>query len=552
MENSFNLPQPFRVPSRHRRKLRKRYALVLLILVILATGVAAQSIISLTIVSTANVVNTNITTSSGELVVITDSSFDASTICDATIIGTGTGLDWGDVQLGQTYDQFFCLGNIGTTDIPISITTDFNTDYGILTNDAPTSLSPGQFVLVDITWDVAITAPIGPVSFNINIDAINPVTPPLPCTVNCGPPVNPLGLFTNIVVIAMENQNYGDVIGSPAAPFINSLLPFSATIPNYHSFGATTPINGCSAGCYIALTSGSDLGVSNDYAPGSLTETSLMDQMVSAGLTWSAFCDNGCPRGADHFPFLGYASTQNSPNIHGDTGPNEPGFIAELNSATPANLIWLTPDDSENMHDNSVQSGDAYLQNLLIGSGSIASPMIGSVLASSVIQSGHALLMLWWDESSDTSGISANLFFGPMINPGFVSTANNYDEYATLHTIEANFGLAPLLNAASAPIMTDLFTQPAPPPTPTALTITASCSSTTLTINQQIDCSATATGGTAPYGFGWDLNNVTVLGVGPTISHIFTATGAYTINVAVSDSAIPIGLAQTSISITVT
>src|SRR5438093_9026108 len=56
--------------------------------------------------------------------------------------------------------------------------------------------------------------------------------------------------YDHIVIIAMENQNYGDVIGNSAAPFINSIVPFGAVIPNYHSYGATSSITGCSASCY--------------------------------------------------------------------------------------------------------------------------------------------------------------------------------------------------------------------------------------------------------------------------------------------------------------
>src|SRR6267143_1847390 len=53
------------------------------------------------------------------------------------------------------------------------------------------------------------------------------------------PAAAPAGLqFDHIVIIAMENQNYGSVIGSSSAPFINSLAAQGTTIPNYHSYGA--------------------------------------------------------------------------------------------------------------------------------------------------------------------------------------------------------------------------------------------------------------------------------------------------------------------------
>jgi len=81
------------------------------------------------------------------------------------------------------------------------------------------------------------------------------------------------------------------------------------------------------------------------------------------------FCEDGCPRGADHFPWIAYTSTWNncvtgsftstaarrghqetfstvSSSSNGNTA-----FINYLNTASPANYIWFTPSDSHNMHD---------------------------------------------------------------------------------------------------------------------------------------------------------------------------------------------------------
>src|SRR5437660_12288955 len=57
--------------------------------------------------------------------------------------------------------------------------------------------------------------------------------------------------FDHIVMIAMENQNYADVLGdgtpsgcpSSTAPFLCGLLPLGSTIPSYHSYciGSSDP-----------------------------------------------------------------------------------------------------------------------------------------------------------------------------------------------------------------------------------------------------------------------------------------------------------------------
>src|SRR5438093_4462178 len=155
--------------------------------------------------------------------------------------------------------------------------------------------------------------------------------------------------FDNIVVVAMENQNYADVMGtgtgSSNAPFIASMLTAGATIPNYHGYGAAgRSISGCSAGCYTAQISGSDQGISDGYSC-CINAATLMDKMASAGLSWQAYCESGCPRGNDHFPFTGFTSIANSPDIFDGSSVSTADFVAAANSATPPNLLWFTPTD---------------------------------------------------------------------------------------------------------------------------------------------------------------------------------------------------------------
>src|SRR5437879_13428848 len=104
--------------------------------------------------------------------------------------------------------------------------------------------------------------------------------------------------------------------------------------------------------------------------------------MQSAGLTSQAYCESGCPSGNDHFPCTGFASDTNSPNIFTSSSVSTTTLTAAANSANPPNLLWYTPTDNHNMHDNSISTGDAYLKSLLIGSGTPSNPPARSLLAS--------------------------------------------------------------------------------------------------------------------------------------------------------------------------
>jgi len=343
--------------------------------------------------------------------------------------------------------------------------------------------------------------------------------------------------FDHIVIIAMENQNYANVLGdgssagcpSGTAPFLCSMLPLSSTIPNYHSYGAGgfsgDSISGCSAACYTALISGDTQGVSDGYGC-CLSGTTLVDQMQSAGLTWQAYCESGCPRGNDHFPFTGFSSDANSPNVFAGSSVSTSTFIAAANSASPPNLLWYTPTDNHNMHDNSIQTGDSYLQQFLVGSSNIQSPASGSLLASSVFTSSsyRTLLYIWWDEYDP----SPNIILGSGAQKGFISQSNSYDEYASLHTVENNWGLAALGYASSAPTMSDVFGS-----TTTTLSPSFAVSPSTPVSGQTVTFIAAASGGTSPYSYSWNLAGTTK--TGNSVSQSFTS-GTYTTSLTVTDS----------------
>src|SRR5881398_1415011 len=264
--------------------------------------------------------------------------------------------------------------------------------------------------------------------------------------------------FDHIVFIAMENAAYASVFGSgtvsscPSStdPFLCSMLPLGSTVPSLNNYGATAAdandFSGCSAACYVGLLAGYTYGVKDGY--GDLTAANLVaDRFAPAGLTWQAYCESGCPRGNDHFPFTSFADTRASANVFTSSSVSTSTFSAAANSTNPPNFLWYTPTDNHNMHDNSISTGDSYLKNFLIGSGTLSNPASGSLLASSVFTSTsyRTLLYIWWDEYDP----SPNIQYGSMIKEGYVSTNKNYDEYASLHTIEANWGLPYLTSAVS-------------------------------------------------------------------------------------------------------
>src|SRR2546430_4604261 len=359
--------------------------------------------------------------------------------------------------------------------------------------------------------------------------------------------------FDHIVIIAMENTAYASVFGSGtvsscptgSAPFLCGMLPLGATLPNYNSYGATAAdtndFKGCSAACYVGFMLGYTYGVSDGYSFSSVSgNPQFVTSLASAGLTWQAYCESSCPRGADHFPFSGAAPfTQSSVSTS--------SFIAAANSATPPNFLWYTPTDSHNMHDVSVSTGDSYLKNFLVGStGSISNPATGSLLKSNVFTNTnfHTLLYLWWDEcggsngSCDANNASPNLLYGTTVKKGYASPdITGIDEYAAVRTIENNWGLSPLAQGDTAAstgnyMFNDIFGTVTPP----ALSASFAYLPTTPIVSTVVSFTATASGGTPPYTYSWSFGDGAT-GTGLTTSHTYSSSGSYTVTLTVTDSA---------------
>lgn len=269
-------------------------------------------------------------------------------------------------------------------------------------------------------------------------------SPTPPTTSAAGTPV-----YDHIFLIVMENHSFSQVIGNPAAPYINGLAGSGAVGGAYKAVGYPSLPN------YLALTGGSTFGINSDCTSCWVAAPNLADRVDSSGRTWKAYMEgmpSACYIGSagsyaqKHNPFVYYDSIRLNAGRCAQVVPYT-SLAADLASAaTTPSLAWITPDGCHDMHDCSVAAGDAWL-----------AAEVPVLLGSPAFTGQHSLLLIVWDEDDHSSGNQVPLIaVGSRVRAGyFSSTSANH--YSLLRTIEDSWGLAPLaLENSSAP-MSDLF-----------------------------------------------------------------------------------------------
>jgi phosphatidylinositol-3-phosphatase len=245
-----------------------------------------------------------------------------------------------------------------------------------------------------------------------------------------------------VVVVIMANRDYGLVVGSTQAPFINgTLVPQAALMTDSHAIAHPSQPN------YLGLFSGSTQGITNNSCPHAFDAPNLGAEAIAAGWTFVGYSESmpkdgytGClarPYARKHNPWVDFASVPASSNLIWFDLPGA--------SSMASSLSIIVPNLCNDMEGCNTQTGDNWLKANL-----------PSILQYDAANNG--LLILTWDEAEpDTSGTNqiATMLLGPMIVPG--KYAQNVDHYAVLHTIETIVGVACTAKACKAPVLTGMW-----------------------------------------------------------------------------------------------
>jgi phosphatidylinositol-3-phosphatase len=248
-----------------------------------------------------------------------------------------------------------------------------------------------------------------------------------PCSGRRKPPAT----FKHVIWIVMENHSYGEIIGSSDAPYLNSLAHKCGVAANFSAESHPSLPN------YIAMTSGSTQGISDDGGPSEhqLSVPSIFSQL---GGSWRAL-DESMPSHCDLNDASEYAVRHNPAvyytSIRARCARQDTPLAAQPNLS--ARFTFITPNLCHDMHDCSAGQGDSWLAGF-----------VPKILRSREYRKQSTAVFITWDEGSGDNHIPT-IVLSRYTRPHTVSS-KPFSHYSLLRTSEALLGIRAKLGHAAA------------------------------------------------------------------------------------------------------
>jgi hypothetical protein len=251
--------------------------------------------------------------------------------------------------------------------------------------------------------------------------------PKIPVTAPCG--VSSTAQYSHVAVIMLENVGYS-VVGSPSAPYFNRLVSDCGLATNYLAISHPSLPN------YIALTSGSTQGITDDGEPSThpLAVPSIFSELGSNWRTLAESMPTACDRvtsgqyAARHNPAVYYTT------ITAACRRDDVPLSVPLNLS--AKFTMIVPNICDDMHSCPVSTGDAWL-----------SRYVPSILASPQYQSDSLVLFITFDENDSAASNQVPTIVIAPSTPRGERVGGRFTHYSLLKTTETLLHV-PLLGGA--------------------------------------------------------------------------------------------------------
>jgi hypothetical protein len=250
--------------------------------------------------------------------------------------------------------------------------------------------------------------------------------PGLPCGTGGARPRT----YEHVIWIVFENQDYGSVIGSSDAPYTNLIAAECGLATNFFAEAHPSLPN------YIAMTSGSTQGITDDADPAShpLSVPSIFSQL---GSDWKSLQES-MPSNCLRSDFGDYAVRHNPAAYYTNVNCAEQDVPLGPTPDVSAKFSFVTPNLCNDTHDCSIATGDTWLSGFL-----------PKITASPEYRERETAVFITWDEDNGgSSNHIPTLVLSPFTRPGTQATAR-YDHYSMLRTTEALLGIHEFLGEAA-------------------------------------------------------------------------------------------------------
>ena len=267
----------------------------------------------------------------------------------------------------------------------------------------------------------------------------------------------------HVVIVVLENANFGDAHNPQNMPYLNGLLQRGALAGTYYADAHPSIPN------YFEMTAGETFTFDDSFS-GTMPDDNIVRKLNAAGKTWRVYAEslpsqaylggNQQPYLRRHNPFSFFSDVQNSPaqaaNIVGFGQ-----FGADVSSGTLPSYSFIVPNATDDAHDCPSGGSNCGLSTRLQRADAWLQTNIEPLLQSAGFQQND-LLVITFDESADDvanlGGHVMTVLVGAHVKVGFTGSAATYDHRSLLDLSLRSLGISDIPNGAgNAAHMSEFF-----------------------------------------------------------------------------------------------
>jgi len=244
-----------------------------------------------------------------------------------------------------------------------------------------------------------------------------------------------------VVVVMLENQDYGTVIGNANMPFFNTLATQNALATNF--YGNVHP----SLANYFMLTAGVTVSTDDQFA-GTYNGDNIARQITAAGKTWRIYAESlpsvgytgndVYPYIKHHNPFVYFDDVLNSSAQKANIVPFSQ-FSTDLSNNALPNYVLVVPSNIHNGHDCPDGTSNCTLVTKITAIDSWLSTNVGPLVQNSTFMSNGVVLVTFDEAALDNTnggGKVPLVIAGSSIKTGFQSTTKYQFENVLRFTMD--------------------------------------------------------------------------------------------------------------------